>query len=490
MTYKARPFPLAKYESRKTNAVPVAFEDIAEGRASVRIFGVKGDGTTDDTTAIRNAILSKEPLYWPRGIYRVTGDIGAGNITHSDADLDWFGDQARIVLDVGTAIGRMARILIGGRDCRLQGIVFDGAHMTAQCLRIENNSASMDAANIGNLTIIDCEFSNARRLTGDDGGEALLIRGGFKSVQLYDVKASDCRLATGAGISGTVGIGGITVTHFGTTGYPRRVECRGLHIDKIWSEDNTYYSDQDGIKIFHPAVVDADGPYEASCSIKGSEFRNCWGRSIKSQAYNLSVDDVYFYRNEGFDRGYGNAEVASQRGGGFFGKFRCFYDGHGPGVIVSSSFEQPAGDPLFTPPRWATTVDHVQAYLKDWALRQAVQTFPRDGYVGPVSLKRVDVHGECIELLEFLVNGNSNQCFVEQCSVGELTVHGTSGNRTMVRVRSSGADTPFAGKVTASGNIYRGSETAYVAEGSIAGTAATATVVAENNDGFAGNSPP
>lgn len=52
--------------------------------ANVKNYGAKGDGSTDDTVAIKKAIASGKDLYFPDGEYLITGtiDIGAPLMTH------------------------------------------------------------------------------------------------------------------------------------------------------------------------------------------------------------------------------------------------------------------------------------------------------------------------------------------------------------------------------------------------------------------------
>lgn len=52
--------------------------------ANVKNYGAKGDGSTDDTEAIKKAIASGKDLYFPNGEYLITGtiDIGAPLMTH------------------------------------------------------------------------------------------------------------------------------------------------------------------------------------------------------------------------------------------------------------------------------------------------------------------------------------------------------------------------------------------------------------------------
>ena len=56
---------------------------------SVKDYGAVGDGSTDDTVAIRNAINAQVPLYWPRGAYVITETL---NVSLNGAR--WHGDAA------------------------------------------------------------------------------------------------------------------------------------------------------------------------------------------------------------------------------------------------------------------------------------------------------------------------------------------------------------------------------------------------------------
>lgn len=42
---------------------------------SIKAFGAKGDGKTDDTIAVKNALISNQPLEIPEGIYLIKSDI-------------------------------------------------------------------------------------------------------------------------------------------------------------------------------------------------------------------------------------------------------------------------------------------------------------------------------------------------------------------------------------------------------------------------------
>lgn len=70
-----------KYTSPLSNAIQVTAQDIFEQTVSVMEFGAVGDGITNDTTAIMNALASvdKGNLYFPAGTYKC--NIVVGNNT-------------------------------------------------------------------------------------------------------------------------------------------------------------------------------------------------------------------------------------------------------------------------------------------------------------------------------------------------------------------------------------------------------------------------
>jgi polygalacturonase len=67
---------IPKYDQGSTNAVNRPFNQKLQETISVKDFGAKGDGTTDDTTSIQNAINYAAPLgktvFIPAGVYSIT----------------------------------------------------------------------------------------------------------------------------------------------------------------------------------------------------------------------------------------------------------------------------------------------------------------------------------------------------------------------------------------------------------------------------------
>ncbi len=86
---------------------------------SVKDYGAKGDGVTDDTAAINGALQQSLSVFVPRGTYRISGTIivpnyctfygaGSGTILQQYADLD---------------------IISGGEESHIYGLVIDATHV-------------------------------------------------------------------------------------------------------------------------------------------------------------------------------------------------------------------------------------------------------------------------------------------------------------------------------------------------------------------------
>lgn len=78
-----RTIPFKDYDSTAYNVL-VSTEKTPEllfnGAKSVKNYGAKGDGVTDDTEAIKAAIAGGSPVYFPLGRYRITEPLHAENV--------------------------------------------------------------------------------------------------------------------------------------------------------------------------------------------------------------------------------------------------------------------------------------------------------------------------------------------------------------------------------------------------------------------------
>lgn len=75
------------YTPAGTGAVTTTVQAKLRESVSVKDFGAKGDGTTDDTTAITNALAASSAVYFPAGTYLTTGNINIANKNISGAGI-------------------------------------------------------------------------------------------------------------------------------------------------------------------------------------------------------------------------------------------------------------------------------------------------------------------------------------------------------------------------------------------------------------------
>ena len=146
---------------------------------SVKDFDAKGNGTTDDATAIQSAIDSIKTtggiIYFPSGTYLITEAL----IFYSKQTL-WFENGAKILQ--GASINNLLRSYCestwggydGTHDCLIYGATFDGGAYTEQ-------NTLVGIAHAKNIVFENCAFKNAY--------------GGWHNLEInssYNVKIVNC----------------------------------------------------------------------------------------------------------------------------------------------------------------------------------------------------------------------------------------------------------------------------------------------------------
>jgi len=174
-------------ETAETNAetAQAAAELVVEGlHYSVTTYGAKGDGVTNDTTAVQDtidaAVADNRKVYFPEGTYLVTGlTIAAstdGLIMEGENRITYIrgvvGDET--LLTFGDTVSKFTIRDITFYDAAIGILVPDEVLCNTWLLE-----------NVGFITITDKAFSVADNSSGADGG---LIKCNFINVLFYNVK--------------------------------------------------------------------------------------------------------------------------------------------------------------------------------------------------------------------------------------------------------------------------------------------------------------
>lgn len=306
--------------------------------ASLKEFGAVGDGVADDTAAITAAIQSGLPLDWGGYTYRTT----AGLELTSPNPIRWRSNGATLFVDGSSPVQYALYIKVPAGHSYINGLLQIDANLKAFVgFHIENDGAIAFPADWSDFYANGLSVRNVyRSSTVFTGGDGIWVRGAFRTVNLDSPIVENCRMASGAGVFGSQGIFGITVTG-NTAGEPQNIFIINPYVDAVLSEDDTYTFDQDGIRVI--ASPAASAPSEPSCKIIGGTIRNAYGRGVKIQCEYGLVSGTKFVRTQGFAKGFGNQEIDFQEGGGSVENIDCVYNGSAPSTVVQFSGTRQVG---------------------------------------------------------------------------------------------------------------------------------------------------
>ncbi|NNA93243.1 hypothetical protein HBO16_29035 [Pseudomonas gessardii] len=441
--------------------------DYLPARVHIRKFGVKSDGVTDDSDALEMAILAGGPLEFGSTQIKITRKIA---VTVLGA-LDWQSTGAVIFNGASTDIGAMLDItVLPGLDHRITGkLTIDGNLKSFLGLRVWNKSIAGFPLGYANFYSADTEVCNIRRASAAfNDGDGIVVRGGFQSVTFDRPVIKNVLLAAGAGVAGSVGVTGITV--FGdATGFPVVTTVNDALIDTVKSEDPAYNSDQDGLRVFGPWFT-AGGKTNNVLRVNGGQFRDCWGRSIKSQ------NDVSFIARTNFASYSGpttgrNAEIDLQVGAGVVRDISCYYSGANSPPSTVTSFQPNEGVESF-----AGLLAGAKIYTTT-TLKSICETFPRARTQHRTIVRDVDVIGPINRLVDFRVWSNLSALSVKDCTMNNVS-------EALVRVTSSGlAGAPYIGNVSIEDCVNLGTIIALVVD-HVPGVSADSLVSDQGCTGF------
>ena len=301
-------------------------------------YDAVGDGVADDSDALEDAVLSGEPIDWLDATYRVTREIAAV----APGPIRWRSGGATIVMDSVAAVRSALRINVGPHVHRIEGeFTVDGNMKAFTGLALLNETGKNFPADYADFVGTGLRVRNCyRSSTAFTGGDGLWFKGGWRVVALANPSVRGVWLAAGAGVPGSQGVSGITLSGvIGATQAddyaPRYMFITDPEIVDVRSQDLTYTSDQDGIRFVGQRNQEGvSAPFETQLQVRGGVFINCFGRAVKSQAEFSTVQGARVTRNAGFTLGSGNEDFDFQEGNGTLLDTECHYTTYVPDKVV------------------------------------------------------------------------------------------------------------------------------------------------------------
>ena len=292
---------------------------------NVKDFGAVGDGIADDAIAIQNAfnVAGGKCVFFPTGLYRISKGITASNIS----EIRGYG----ATLQLGSSAHIRCALLVETTvDLVVSGLSLDVARKANEGLVIRNQ---IDSSVKPNVTVRDVNVSNVYRKIDFNGGVGIEVQGSLNRVVLNGCSITDVHMATGAGVEQSQGISGIVVSRYGSNNEefaPYFTVVENCAISNIWSEDPSYYMDQDGIKIFLPLLY-PDARSATHAVISNCSIANVRSRSVKLQANRVNVSGVFVTKDSTANAGHSGVnplsigEIESQGGAGLFSNIDLRY---------------------------------------------------------------------------------------------------------------------------------------------------------------------
>ncbi len=263
-----------------------------------RIGMVEDGGTTDNATPFANAIkvadANGEPLYLFGGdsYYDVGSAITQATLSNP---LKIIGIGRPEIRYSGSATDYVLQITdTNGNDVTFENVIINADQKAATVVRVDNPSASMAYANIGQVRIKDTVLKNGWLSATDTyAATGLTVIGGFSEVILDNLTVRNIDRATGAGTAGSIGCAGVLIAYDDINAYVKKLTVIGGHIDTITNNESTGAGDDvdcDGISYSAPTATENGGFHlPASMVSWGTKFSNCKGRNVKTQLDGFTI---------------------------------------------------------------------------------------------------------------------------------------------------------------------------------------------------------
>jgi hypothetical protein len=277
---------LVGYTQGGASAVSRTIQNKLQESVSVKDFGAKGDGTTDDTTAFQNAInyciANGKALYVPGSSlpYLFNGVLNISYATPVTSSLKMYGDSDNVstspghtsVLKFGSSSASYQINILGntsgvgsGMPCIFEGLTFLGTATAAGAMQINR---------AGSVVVRDCNFIG---FTNAGNVGAIVINSITGTTPFSGIITIDnCSFQT----NGTCIL--FSENNNGTINIVRVINCS--------------FSDQAYGLLVQPS---SGSPYTNNIVVNNSVFQNSTGYDIYSQgaAYNWCIEKNWFEIN-------------------------------------------------------------------------------------------------------------------------------------------------------------------------------------------------
>lgn len=253
------------------------------------MFGIVGEFSAHEDVAVKEIIESGEFIDWADTKILIADRV---NCTISN-DVIWKSSGAEIKIDEGDAAARVVRITHSqplSVSIEGSGISFDGNNRAFCGIEWESTATEPSYFYASNLKAKNIYRTNTSFARGD----GIFIRGLFNKVIFDSPEVENVKLAAGAGDPLTVGVHGLTVANSFVDPdlHPKYIEINNPTIKNVYSEDESYQFDQDGIRVFGKSVEITTPEDEQSIAIiNGGTFTNCMGRCVKGQVGHLVINN-------------------------------------------------------------------------------------------------------------------------------------------------------------------------------------------------------
>lgn len=415
---------LIKAEGSTTaRTLPERFADVV----NVKDFGAKGDGITDDTTAIQASLnagaLSGKTVLFPAGLYITSTSLVVENnektfcVDAKDATVRLTSSES---IKYAFSITAKADVFISGLHLDANKKAYIGIYVCKEDTEITANVDLRDVS-VENVYRAGTEFT---------GGDGILVAGEFENVRIINPVIKNCVMAANAGILGSQGIFGITTTRLSVNGEESQssdnVYIENPYIENVYCEDETYIGDQDGIRCFSNYEPTDAKSNPDSFTIVGGFLKSVRGRAVKGQTHNCNISNMTVVYGDDPAEFSGVLEnvntIDMQVGGGNISNIAIFCDG-----IVAQT--------LVRMDLYNTQSDEVHAYGNISDIRATVAGISQAD-VGSIVLRPISVwnrnesavHAQTANISNVTIESSVDFSCIVSVNTGSLSSQHTNAN--------------------------------------------------------------